>query len=123
MASKSLGTVVLPFVFFAMLAGCRHGDTRLRDTTITRGADGAAEWSRHLASAVPIGIPADSAGAILKRNGFSCQRGADSLAYLYCDKQSGGFLDLVSRRWHAALNVDARGRVIAVRGSTYMVGP
>ena len=123
MAAQSLGTIVALFAVFVMLAGCKHGDSKHRDTTITRGAESAAEWSRHLASAVPIGIPADSARAIMTRNGFSCRRSADSVAHLYCGKQSGGFLDLASRRWHAELSLDARGRVIEVRGSTYMVGP
>ena len=91
------------------------------DRTITRGADGSADWDRHLASAIPLGISADSARAIMLGNGFRCQDGVDSVAYIWCDKESAK--PIVKRRWHAIINLNASRSVFAVRGSTGLVGP
>lgn len=91
-----------------------------RDASITHGADGAPEWSRHLTAAVPLGIPADSARRIMEGNGFRCEV-ADSVASLWCDKRSGKAL--VQRRWQAVVTLDAHRRVKEVRGSTGLIGP
>jgi type II secretory pathway component PulK len=92
-----------------------------RDTSITHGADGTPEWSRHLAAAVPVGISADSARRVMEGNGFSCREGADSVAYLWCDKRSDKAM--VQRRWEAVVKLDAQRRVYEVRGSTDLIGP
>jgi|RhiMethySRZTD1v2_1073278.scaffolds.fasta_scaffold554236_1 hypothetical protein len=112
------GRILFLATSLALLGGCGP-----RDATITHGADGAPEWSRHLASAVPVGITADSARAIMTRNGFTCRSGSDTVAHLWCEKQSGGRVAIVRRRWQAALNLDERQRVVAVRGSTGLIGP
>jgi hypothetical protein len=104
----------------ALLAGCG------RDASLTRGADGAPEWGRRLALAVPVGMSADSAWALLARNGFRCRSLAPSTgigAYLGCDKYSPGRLAIVRRRWQASLALDGRRRVAAVRASTGLIGP
>jgi hypothetical protein len=91
-----------------------------RDTSITHGADGAPEWSRHLAAAVPLGISADSARRIIESNGFHCH-GADTIAHFWCDKLSRKAI--VQRRWQAAFDLDAKRRVDQVRGFTGLIGP
>jgi hypothetical protein len=93
------------------------------DRSITHGADGKRDWARRLAAAVPVSTPADSARAILERNGFHCQAGADSAAFLWCEKESGGKATIVRRRWQAVLTLDAQQRVVAVRASTRLIGP
>ena len=93
------------------------------DRTITRGADDEQLWTHLLAAAVPLATPADSARAIMERNGFRCQAGADSSAYLWCDKESGGKASIVRRRWQAVLSLDKQQRVVALRGSTGLIGP
>jgi hypothetical protein len=93
------------------------------DRSITHGADGDRDWARRLAAAVPVGIPADSARALLERNGFHCQAGVDSVASLWCEKESGGRDRIVRRHWQAVLTVDADNRVAEVRASTGLVGP
>lgn len=91
------------------------------DRTITRGADGEPEWSRRLAAAVPLGISADSARSVMLRNGFQCQEGADSVAYIWCDKLADKAV--VKRRWQAVINLDSQRHVYEVRGSTGLIGP
>jgi hypothetical protein len=91
------------------------------DHTITRGADGEQDWSRRLAAAVPLGIPADSARSVMQRNGFRCYDGADSVAYIWCDKSSDKAV--VKRRWQAVINLDSQRVVYEVRGSTGFIGP
>jgi hypothetical protein len=95
----------------------------IHDRTITRGADDEQAWTQRLAAAVPLMTPADSARAIMERNGFRCQAGADSVAYLWCDKEPGGATGVVRRRWQAVLNLDGQQRVFALRGSTGLIGP
>jgi len=103
----------MTILLFSLL-GCR-------DRSITRGADGEREWSRRLAGAVPLGTPAESAQAIMERNGFQCRAGADSVAYLWCDKMSAK-INVVRRRWQAVLNLN-RGQVFEVRAFTGLIGP
>ena len=91
------------------------------DRTITHGADGSPEWSRRLAAAVPLGISGDSARALMRHNGFKCQDGADSVAYIWCDKLSDKAV--VKRRWQAVINLNAQHLVFEVRGSTGLIGP
>jgi hypothetical protein len=91
------------------------------DRTITRGADGEPEWSRHLAAAVPRGISGDSARSVMQRNGFRCQEGVDSVAHVWCDKLSDK--TVVQRCWQAVINLDSQRRVYEVRGSTGLIGP
>ena len=91
------------------------------DRTITHGADGPADWAKRLSSAIPLGITGDSARAVMVRNGFRCQDGVDSVAYIWCDKESGK--SIVKRRWQAVINLDPLHSVSAVRGSTGLVGP
>jgi hypothetical protein len=105
--------VALTALLFSLL-GCG-------DRSITRGADGEREWSRHLAAAVPLGTPAESAQATMERNGFQCRAGRDSVAYLWCAKMSST-VNVVRRRWQAVLNLD-QGRVFEVRASTGLIGP
>ena len=93
------------------------------DRTITHGADDSTAWNRHLRAAIPLGVSSDSAQAILGRNGFLCRQGRDSVAYLWCDKQSGGTTAVVRRRWQAVLTLDDQGRISDVRGSTGLIGP
>jgi len=93
------------------------------DHTITHGADGKPEWDRRLAAAIPIGLQLDSARAIMLRNGFRCEAGADSLRYLWCAKQGGGRFDIVRRRWSAVLTLDAGDRVSRLRATTDLIGP
>ena len=93
-----------------------------RDQTITRGADGAPEWSRRLSAAVPIGAPGDSARLVMERNGFQCRAGTDSVAYIWCDKLSAKKAP-VQRRWQAVINLDEQRRVHALRASTGLIGP
>jgi len=92
-----------------------------RDTTITHGADSAPEWSRHLSAAIPTGISADSARRLMEHNGFRCQDGVDSVAYVWCDKLSSNAI--VQRRWQAVLNLDAQRRISEVRAFTGLIGP
>src|SRR5690242_6619256 len=106
---------ILPYAAAAtFLASCAS------DHSITEGADGAAEWQRRLANAIPVGTLADSARATMERNGFTCAYGADIAAHVWCDKSSGR--QPVSRRWQAMLMLDS-GRVATVKGSTGLVGP
>lgn len=90
-----------------------------RDTSITHGADGAPEWDRRLAAAIAPGMTVDSAGAIMRRNGFRCEISADDL---WCDKESGGRFAIVRRRWQATLGIQ-NGRVRAIKGTTGLTGP
>jgi len=69
-----------------------------------------------------MGTPFDSARAIMERNGFKCTSGADSVVWLWCDKFSGGKINIVQRRWQAILNMD-HGRVLEVRSNTGLIGP
>jgi|SRR6185312_4436980 len=107
--------IVIVACCVAAAAGC--------DRSITHGADGSRDWDHRLAAAVPIGISADTALAVMTRNGFRCTAGADSVRYLWCDKWSGTRLDLVRRRWQAVLNIDAGGRIVERRASTDLTGP
>lgn len=92
------------------------------DLTITRGAEDSLAWTRRLAVAVPLTTPADSARVIMERNGFHCRAGADTVAYLWCDKESGGAYAVVRRRWQAVIDLDAQQRVVQVRGFTGLIG-
>jgi hypothetical protein len=49
------------------------------------------------------------------------QEGADSVAYVWCDKLSQKAV--VQRRWLAVINLDSQRRVYEVRGSTGLIGP
>lgn len=91
------------------------------DQTITHGADGAPEWERRLSAAVAIGVPLDSARAIMLRNGFRCEAGADSVRYLWCDKMGGGRFAIARRRWQAVLSLGDRNRIARVRATTGLV--
>ena len=93
----------------------------VRDQTITYGADGAPEWTRRLAATVHIGTSADSARLVLELNGFHCREGADSVAYLWCDKVSRK-KTLVHRRWQAVINLNEKRRVHEVRAFTGLIG-
>lgn len=93
------------------------------DRSITHGADGSPEWDRRLAAAIPIGIPRDSAQAVMLRNGFRCELGADSVRHLWCDKTGGGRFAVVRRRWQAVLNLDTNDRIARVRATTDLTGP
>ncbi len=112
------GRIVALLGLTGILIGCESSDL-----TITRGADDARGWTRRLAAAVPLATPADSAREIMESNGFRCRAGADSAAFLWCDKESGGTYAIVRRRWQAVLNLDAEHRVFEVRGSTGLIGP
>jgi hypothetical protein len=90
-----------------------------RDDSITHGADGAPEWDRRLAAAIAPGMIADSAHAILQREGFRCQT---STKDLYCTKESGGRFTIVRRHWKAILAIQD-GHVRAVKGVTGLTGP
>lgn len=114
MNSRAARLLVVASVLVAC-AGC--------DRSITHGAAGKRDWARRLAAAVPVGISADSARALLERNGFQCQAGADSVASLWCEKASGGRAKIVRRHWQAVLTLDAEHRVAEVRASTGLVGP
>jgi hypothetical protein len=91
------------------------------DRSITRGADGESDWSRRLAAAIPLGIPADSARSTMQRNGFDCHDGVDRVAYIWCDKLSNK--PVVKRRWQAVIKLNSRRVVYEVRGSTGLIGP
>ena len=93
------------------------------DNSITHGADGKPEWDRRLAAAIPIGIPVDSARAIMLESGFHCGIGADSVRHLSCDKDGGGRFAIVRRRWRAVLDLDTADRVQRVRATTSLTGP
>ena len=93
----------------------------LPDRTITRGADGAPEWARRLTAAIPLGISGDSARSVMVRNGFRCQEGADSAAYIWCDKLSNKAV--VKRRWQAVISLNSQHVVYEVRASTGLIGP
>lgn len=93
------------------------------DRSITHGADGSPEWDRRLAAAIPIGFPLDSAQAVMVRNGFRCELGADSVRYLWCDKTRGGRFAVVRRRWQAVLNLDTNDRIARIRATTDLTGP
>jgi hypothetical protein len=94
-----------------------------RDSSITRGADGANDWNRHLADAVPIGMSMDSARTVLTRNGFQCSLGADTVRSFRCQKDGGGRFEFARRRWIALLYIDPQNRVSSVRATTGMIGP
>lgn len=96
---------------------------RPRDESITRGADGGNDWNRHLAAAVPIGMPMDSARTVLTRNGFQCGLGADTVRYFRCQKDGGGRFEFARRRWIAILYIDQQNRVSGIRATTGMIGP
>ena len=121
MISCRLGDPIVKLVsvglLVVVLAACR------RDTSITRGADGANDWNRHLADAVPIGMSMDSARTVLTRNGFQCSLGADTVRHFRCEKTSGGRVALARRRWIALLYIDQQNRVSSVRATTGMIGP
>jgi len=51
------------------------------------------------------------------------RRGADSVAYLWCDEESGGRWTIVRRQWQAVLNLNERQRVFEVRGFPGLIGP
>jgi hypothetical protein len=104
-------------ILLTLAAGC------VGDRSITRGADGSPEWDRRLAAAIPIGIPLDSAKAVMLRNGFRCELGADGVRYLWCDKNGGGRFSVVRRRWQAVLNLDTSDRIARVRATTDLTGP
>ena len=108
---------VLALSILSYPLSCRHGDR-----SITREADSQTAWARNLAAAVPLGLSADSARQVMLRNGFTCVTGADSVAYLWCDKYSGGESELVRQRWQANLNLDDRGRVYEARAFYGLVG-
>lgn len=91
-----------------------------RDRTITRGADGELEWSRRLGTAVPLGIAAESARAVMLRNGFHCENGVDSAAYIWCEKFSDK--PLVKRRWQAVIRINSQHLVNEVRATTGLIG-
>jgi hypothetical protein len=112
------GRIVALLGLTGLLVACDSSDL-----TITRGAEDARGWTQRLAAAVPLATPADSAREIMERNGFRCRAGADSVAYLWCDKESGGTYVVVRRRWQAVLNLDAEQRVFAARGFTGLIGP
>ena len=107
-----------PLASAALLAavGCA------RDRSITRGADGAHDWERRLADAVPVGTPAGAARATLERNGFRCQAPDSVGAPLWCDKWSRGQFAVVRRRWQAVLELEGE-RVVAVKATTGLTGP
>jgi hypothetical protein len=90
-----------------------------RDRSITHGADGAPEWERRLARAIAPGMIVDSARGTMERNGFRCEISA---ADLWCDKESGGRLAIVRRRWQATFAIQD-GRVRAINGTTGLIGP
>jgi len=104
-------------ILLAVAAGCG------RDRSITHGADGSSDWDRRLAAAIAIGIPLDSARAIMLRNGFHCELVTDSSRQLWCDKSGGGRFAVVRRRWQAVLNLDAGDRIAHVRATTGLTGP
>ena len=104
-------------VLLSLAAGCAV------DRSITHGADGSPEWERRLAAAIPIGITVDSARGIMARNGFRCEMGADSVRYLWCDKNGGGRFSVVRRRWQAVLSLDHSDRISHVRATTGLTGP
>ena len=112
------GRVVVLLSLAGLVVACEGSDL-----TITRGAEDERRWTQRLAAAVPLMTPADSARAIMESNGFRCRAGADSVAYLWCDKESGGAHAIVRRRWQAVLNLDAEQRVFEVRGFTGLIGP
>ena len=104
-------------LLLAVAAGCG------RDRSITHGADGSSDWDRRLAAAIPIGIPLDSARAIMLHNGFHCELVTDRSRQLWCDKSGGGRFAVVRRRWHAVLDLDTGDRIARVRASTGLTGP
>jgi hypothetical protein len=108
--------ILAAFLFSSAGLGCGG------DRSITRGADGSAEWARRLESAVTIGIARDSARAILERSGFRCQTQSSGAASLWCDKESGGRFAIVRRRWQALLAIED-GHVTAVHATTGLIGP
>ena len=61
------------------LAGCN------RDQSITRGADGNAEWNRRVRAAVPVGSSVADAQSTLEHNGFRCARQTLGEAQLRCE--------------------------------------
>jgi hypothetical protein len=102
-----------PLLPLALLLACRPPDR-----TITRGADGENDWARILAAALPLGTSADSALALMRRNGFACH--ADSVQ-LQCDKSSTE-TNIVHRRWQALITLD-HGLVTQVHPSTGLIRP
>ena len=90
-----------------LFVGCQPSDS-----TITRGAADAGEFKRRVISAIPIGLSADSARTRMGRNGFSCQSGADSSAYIRCDKSQPRLLE--NSHWQAVFYLDGRRTVGAV---------
>ena len=91
------------------------------DQSITRGADGARDWQRHLETAIPLAISRDSVLAVMRANGFTCSINTDSLPTVYCDKRSSK--QIVFRRWQAVITLVGQHRVTAVHGTTGLVGP
>ena len=108
--------IVLGTLLFGVSIGCS------RDHSITHGADGSPEWTRRLANAVPIGLPRDSAWAILERNGFHCRLDSAATASFWCDKESRGRFTIVRRHWRAFLAVQG-GHIAAVQATTGLTGP
>lgn len=98
------------------VAGCA------RDQTITRGADGQNDWNRRLTAAVPIGMSAVAARALMERNGFQCQFIAKPQRPLWCEKHSDSRLAGIHRRWQATFQVQDE-HIVAVRASTGLVRP
>jgi hypothetical protein len=101
-------------VVFAL--ACAH------DETITRGADGPNDWKRRVEAAIPLGISVDSTRSVLTRNGFNCRPFESADSTVWCDKESGGRLEIVRRRWQVTLHFKA-GRVNKVESSTDLTGP
>jgi hypothetical protein len=110
--------VIHAALLLGLIIACRR-----RDDSITRGADGANDWNRHLADAVPIGMSMDSARTVLTRNGFQCSLGADTVRYFRCEKNGGGRFEFARRRWIAILYIDQQNRVSRVHATTGMIGP
>jgi len=86
-----------------------------------RPADSGQEWDRRVRAAVPVGMPADSARAIMARNGFHCAPAAAERNAIWCDNHSASRM-LVSRRWQAVIH-SSGDRVATVKPSTGLIGP
>jgi hypothetical protein len=117
--SRARASVKMPRPFLVVvivLSSCGP-----RDRSITRGADGAHDWSRRLAAAVPLRTLADSARSTMQRNGFVCRAGPGILAELWCDKTSRGG-GLAQRRWRAVFTLEG-GQVVEVRAATALIPP
>ena len=92
-----------------------------RDNSITHGADGSREWEQRLAAAFPVGTIADSARSTMERNGVRCSVAVDRATALWCDKESGGRIAFVRRRWIASFTIQ-NGEVSAIKATTGLVG-